>query len=470
MRVTAASEAYEVELLVLQEVNADGRHKSTVLYDAADRTAALRDLEERYAAQHPTNAAVRHFQRLSDLLSSGHAEDIRSIVSADAATDDRRRGMRHLEVGRDAVVEGFMATARVGARHIDIEPIAVRGVRLALLRTRYVGSWFEIEHLTIIALDAAGDGRLAVLFDLDDMAAALAELDRLAREQGVLENFAVRRHRAWESQARRTGDWGAHPPDVFHPEFLFDDRRTGLQDRMDSGAEARAAFPVTMNVGMDDMAFEPIAVRGELLVLFRCVATYQGFESVFLLAYEDDGTGRAVRIAVFDHDDVRSALAFLDQRYATADGASDYPIGAVRSASTDAAQAALLRPILDSTSAYNRRDWADFRSHYRADVVVVDHRPASWGLIQGIEALIQTLTTMLAVVPDLTLSHTVMAVSTATALFSGGVNNPERSGGNIELAFHLLYRVEAGKIATLEIFPSDAVDAAWNRYWESLAP
>ena len=56
-------------------------------------------------------------------------------------------------------------------------PVAVRGERCALFRRQFVSSVYEVELLVLNELDERGLVQATVLFDLDDLDAAFAELD-----------------------------------------------------------------------------------------------------------------------------------------------------------------------------------------------------------------------------------------------------------------------------------------------------
>ena len=88
-------------------------------------------------------------------------------------------GVRH---GRDAEIAEHAGNRRLGAKNITSTVIATRGERLVLSRIRFSSrdqqpEAFHTEVLGIVEIDA--DERIAahVVFDLDDIDAAFAELD-----------------------------------------------------------------------------------------------------------------------------------------------------------------------------------------------------------------------------------------------------------------------------------------------------
>ena len=132
------------------------------------------------------------------------------ILADDIFVDDRRRvvnaGVRH---GRDAEIENVRAIAEVGVTNMTSTVIATRGERLVLVALVSVRDQrpeaFHTEVLGVVEIDA--DKRIAavVMFDLDDLDAAFAELDAryLAGEAAAARAHVVG-HRA-EPTPRSTG-------------------------------------------------------------------------------------------------------------------------------------------------------------------------------------------------------------------------------------------------------------------------
>ena len=84
--------------------------------------------------------------------------------------------------GRDATIESFRWAADLGVTHATSDPIATRGERLVLTRTRYSHSDdqpqpFDVDLLHIVEINADERIGAVVIFDLEDFAAAFAELD-----------------------------------------------------------------------------------------------------------------------------------------------------------------------------------------------------------------------------------------------------------------------------------------------------
>ena len=154
------------------------------VFDEADLDTAIAKFEQLSPpAPRLENAATRVYERLHAYYAARDWAAITEILSYDHYNDDRRpvvnAGVLH---GRDVEIANMQAAVDVGTKNIKTVVIATRGARLALSRSRYSGrdqrpEAFRTEVLNIVEIDA--DKRIGafVLFDLDDIDAAIAELD-----------------------------------------------------------------------------------------------------------------------------------------------------------------------------------------------------------------------------------------------------------------------------------------------------
>ena len=100
------------------------------------------------------------------------------FISPDVHREDRRR-----LVASPVVVDGNDFAAEVGAMfsvfdRIDVEPVAVRGERLTLVRLRCVREPdFESSWLALYEYDEQGRMAHEIDFDDEDLPSAMAELD-----------------------------------------------------------------------------------------------------------------------------------------------------------------------------------------------------------------------------------------------------------------------------------------------------
>ena len=137
-----------------------------------------------------TNAAVERIRDWYDVLNE--LVEPPSLTPADSVTDDfaysdRRKGVNFGEGDASHMARMFRGYWEVGGHpHFSIvEVIAVRGEWSAAYRQRivYGGSDMFIELIRVVDRDPVGDRlRRMVLFDMDDVDAAIAELDRMHAE------------------------------------------------------------------------------------------------------------------------------------------------------------------------------------------------------------------------------------------------------------------------------------------------
>jgi len=117
----------------------------------------------------------------------------------------------------------------------------------------------------------------------------------------------------------------------------------------------------------------------------------------------------------------------------------------------------------EALTAYNRQDWARFRAGFADDLVVADHRPppAVYDGIVGADKFVSTVQALF----DLASGVSVAAVATHivndhSAVFDLRTTGVSGEASDFELAFHLAYVVESGKINRLEFFPDDQLAEA----------
>lgn len=284
------------------------------------------------------NACMRMVRRVEAAFDREAWHEVEQLYAPDVLVESRRKVVGfgpHNLTATEWTREAKRYRAMFTVRHKN-EVIAVRGERLALTRlevgTADVSPGAPKEDiLQLFGLDA--DERIAVRisFDVEDMDAAIAELDALhARFQNesppqrrlenkatlVMErfypNFAAR---DWEAIAEAAAD-----------NYYIDDRRrtvnTGIRYGRDAGIRELQA---TAEVGFTIIMSEAVATRGERLVLTRVRASGPDPEAVqndALNVIELDSDEKVVAAVVFDLDDFDDALAELDARYLAGEAAA----------------------------------------------------------------------------------------------------------------------------------------------------
>jgi hypothetical protein len=153
------------------------------MFDEPDLDAALASFDE---LDRPTplleNAATRAWARVADASNRRDVNGLLALSSADGRYEDRRKGLRDVMEGpaRRKAVHAMFETAPSSWR-MDVEPIAIRGVRLALIRTFWRDTDFADRPIVAELMHVAEVGdddllRYTVNFDPDDVNKAFAEL------------------------------------------------------------------------------------------------------------------------------------------------------------------------------------------------------------------------------------------------------------------------------------------------------
>ncbi len=154
------------------------------LFDEADLDAAIARFDElSRPAPQLENAASKASDRFLACFAARDWDAMAEMTADDFSSDDRRRVVgAGVQLGRDVDIENMRAWADVGIRNMTSDVIAIRGERLFLGRTRFLGpdqrpDAFQSEVLGIVEIDAESRVVARVVFDLDNIEAAFEELD-----------------------------------------------------------------------------------------------------------------------------------------------------------------------------------------------------------------------------------------------------------------------------------------------------
>ena len=228
----------------------------------------------------PDNACVRVGKRALAAIARAAWDEYEQLFAPEVFVESRRKIGRFTQI--DVPTGDWPGEARRNARDwAECGPtqvvIAVRGERLALGRlelgtedTSPGAPHDELLHL--FGIDEDGRIALQMWFDIDDMDAAIAELDaahaRFEEEQpkARLENAAARVAERYLAHFA-TGDWDAMA-EMLADDLLADDRRRVVNAGARHGREAEIAnVRAIADVGTEYIAATVIATRGERLVL-----------------------------------------------------------------------------------------------------------------------------------------------------------------------------------------------------------
>ncbi|UMB72220.1 AAA family ATPase [Mycobacterium paraterrae] len=286
------------------------------VFDEADLNAALARFDELSRTVQPENDAVHLIERLRAAFATRDWTAAAELLSDEIYTDDRRRlvnaGLRH---GRDAEIDSLRAAAEVGSATIDSAILATRGERLALGNFRFSAQdrqspAFHAEMLGVIEVDSATRAAAIVVFDPDDIAAAIEELD--AR---YLAGEAAAHAHTWSVIAEFQAAVSRRevPETTSHPGYI-DHRLVAGVDGVDLRAAIRGALDVTSNFVAYAEVVHRLDDRGAVYTQTMKGASLDGFDFEWRMIELQIVDGDLLsRVEVFDEADLDAALARFDE-------------------------------------------------------------------------------------------------------------------------------------------------------------
>ena len=178
-------EGFDAEWRGIDLVTVDGdRVNRCEIFEESDLDTALAAFDQLSSpAPRLENTASRMADRVMAHFSAREWDAAAEMVADDFSSDDRRRTVNAgMLFGRDAAMKDAHANAYVGAKEISSAVVATRGERLVLRRAHYSSSAerpdaFYVDALSVYEIDGAGRLAATVVFDPDQMGAALEELE-----------------------------------------------------------------------------------------------------------------------------------------------------------------------------------------------------------------------------------------------------------------------------------------------------
>jgi hypothetical protein len=325
-----------------------------------------------------------------------------------------------------------------------------------------LGDGFEVSLLAMAEVDAEGRFTLNVLFDEDDLQSAVEALDHRYLTWSAepmapwpaLENATTRAlARFGELFAAR--DWDGIA-DQYPDEVVFDDRRTSVNSGVTTGRDDGVTLVRGLvDVGFVDVDTETLAVRGDRLALvLRRWRRKDGFELPILAVQEHDDRGRQSWVALFDPDDLASAVEALEDRHLALHGAN---------------MPHAERQFIENMLQRNRGKEA---RHLAAGYEMIDHSSSGFGTadeaghLEQVAAIGQMLSSVVMVVGKIYSSErAVLSRHSLTGRTADGADH------RWEMAV-VECVVVAGRIVRLESFPVEQWDAAFATFdrWSAGAP
>jgi hypothetical protein len=324
-RTTDQRPTTTAEQMTLTEIDDDGLVRKTILFDLDDTDAAFDELDARYlvgeaaAYAHTWSLVAQIYARfnrreLLPTVPNWESVDHRSgIASARFDAIGYAHAAWSTTPDVKAYVEAVHQLSNLGA--------VITCVTLGTSREGFAAEWRDI-HLMTIEGDLA---KRLELFDEGDLDAALARFEEFERPVRQLNNEACRTSERFV-RSFATGDWDGLA-DTVARDFILDDRRrvvgAGVRHGRDAEIEDLRAFT---EVGLTNVAFTVLAIRGERLVLSRSslrsgVRESDEVHTDMLSLAEVDTDSRMSAAVLFDPDDIDSAFEELNIRYLAGEAA-----------------------------------------------------------------------------------------------------------------------------------------------------
>jgi len=283
------------------------------VFDEADLDAALARFDELHPqARRLENAASQVYERFWAYSAAREWDAMAETLGDGSFAEDRRRVVSAgLFQGRGAVITMMRALADV--RNITWTVMAIRGERLALTRfvnRRLRDEKFDVELLTLVEIDPDNKITAHIAFDLDDIDAALEEL-----EARYLAGEAAEYAHTWSVIAQTYAAFNRHELPTTTPDSVYIDHRPLVSiETAGMAASARAVWDLTPDVRICIEAVHRLSELGAVATGAMKGTSPEGFEAEWQMIniYTVDGD-RLSRFEVFGETDLDAALARFEE-------------------------------------------------------------------------------------------------------------------------------------------------------------
>lgn len=483
------------EFLQVYAIDEGGRIALQIWFDVDDMDTALAELDAQYArfgvqqsegqvsrrlrsrfdarSENGTEldtACVRAIHRLDDSAAREAWDELAQVFAPRISLEGRRKivGFTRTEFSPSEWASAAQDFLEIGIVQIHRTLVAVRGERLALVRSTLSTADENSgaprdELLHLIGLDTADRISLQVSFDVEDIDAAIAELD------ATYARFEEERPRAprLENAARRVyrdvmanfavRDWDAIRK-ILAEDVSTEDRRRVVNAGHRHGRDAVIAeISAIADVGVTELQSEVIATRGRHLALSRSRASAAGqqaesFRSDLLDIIEVNANNQVLVRVVFDPDDFDAAFAELDARYLTGEAAAHSHTWSV---------------VAGAFAALNRRE-LDQLPATTPDYRILDHRLRTTINAAEMTALFRTTWDL---IPDLYMYiEVVHRLNDRGVVITQGARGTSDEGFDAQWRMIQLLTVHGDMGDRCEIFNEADLDAALVRFDELSRP
>ena len=314
----SSQEGFDAEWRAIDLLTVEGdRITGCEIFDEADIDAALTRFDElQTQARRVENAASRVYDRFQARFAAHDWVTISQMLADDVFTEDRRPvvnlGRRR---GRDAVITEISALSDVGVKYVTSDFIATRGEYLLLSRTRSSGrdqrpDAFQTVDLDILEVDAEERVTARIVFDLNDIDAAFAELD--AR---YLAGEAAEYQRTWSAIAGMYASFNRHELPATTPDWVtVDHRPVATFEFRDASEFFRSTWDITPHVRIYAEAVHRLTSLGAVVTHVVHATSEDGFDAEWRISSIVTVKGDLISgCELFDDADLDAALATFEE-------------------------------------------------------------------------------------------------------------------------------------------------------------
>lgn len=282
------------------------------------------------------NACVRAGERVTAAINREAWDEFEQLFAPDGFIESRRKivGFGQIDVPPGEFPLVNRRVLETVPMRVTQVVIAVRGERLALARL-VIGADDvspgapQDEFLLLYGIDEDGRIVLQMWFDIDDIDAAMAELEarfEAERPPGrrLANKAALVFEHVWSHYAAR--DWDALADTVADNYVGIDHRRVVSAETQHGRTEVLRDLQAAAGVGFTLSMVSAVAIRGKRLVLARVRASGRDPAAVqndALNVVEIDANDRIANVVTYDVEDIDAAVADLDARYLAGEAATN---------------------------------------------------------------------------------------------------------------------------------------------------
>ncbi|KUI42021.1 hypothetical protein AU197_18030 [Mycobacterium sp. IS-1590] len=314
----SSQDGFEAEWRFLQLLTVTGDSiERCELFDETDLDAALARFDElNKPAPRIENAATKKWASVADTFNRRDLDSYLNLITAGSQLHDRRKGLQALLDGPDRHAHSrLMFELAPRGWRMNVEPIAVRGSGLSLLRAYWVdtnlpGRPVTNDVLAVTELSPEGLINRIVVFEPDDVASALEEL-----ESRYVAGEAAEYAQTWARVTRTYDAFNRHELSLTTDGWVNIDHRSVVASAPgDVHAYVRESWEVASDISTRIEAVHRLSGIGAVFTHAESGTSRGGFAAewreVTLLTFDGDAI---TRCEIFDEDDLDAALARFDE-------------------------------------------------------------------------------------------------------------------------------------------------------------